>query len=78
MGLFTEQWFSVSPFTLVGIACPQHDKNCNTKEVTTDFTLGNCNKDNVADLFCLYVSTSQVENTLLCIGFRCLLSLWYV
>ncbi|TMS19943.1 Transcription factor E2-alpha [Larimichthys crocea] len=39
---------------LVGIARPQYDKNCNTKEVTTDFTLGNGNKENVADLFCLY------------------------
>lgn len=25
-------------------------------------------RENVADLFCLYVSTTQVENTLLCIG----------
>lgn len=47
-----------------------NDKNCNAKEVTTDFTLLSCNKEKVADLFCLYVSTSQVENTLLCIGFN--------
>lgn len=38
-----------------------NDKNCNAKEVTTDFTLLSCNKEKVADLFCLYVSTSQVE-----------------
>lgn len=30
--------------------------------------MGKCNKETVADLFCLYVSTTQVENTLLCIG----------
>lgn len=72
------QWFSAGPLKLVGIAWPQYDKNDHLKEVTTDFTLGNCNKENVADLFCLYVSTTQVENTLLCIGFQCLLSLWYV
>lgn len=62
---------------LVGIACPQNDIRM-IKEVTTDLTLWNGNEENVADLFCLYVSTTQVENTLLCIGFQCLLSLWYV
>lgn len=44
--LFAEQWFS---------AWPCYEKNCNTKEVTTDFTFENCNKESVADLFCLYV-----------------------
>lgn len=63
---------------LVRIACPQYGKNDNIKEVTTDLTMWNCNEENVADLFCLYVSTTQVENTLLCIGYQCLLSLWYV
>lgn len=43
---------------LVGIAWPQYDKNCNTKEVTTDFTSENCNKENVAYLLslCKYYS----------------------
>lgn len=61
--------FRASPLNLVGTAWPQYDKDENNKEVTTDFTLGDCNKKNVADLLCLYVSTTQVENTLLCIGF---------
>lgn len=34
----------------------KYDKHCNTKEVITDFRLGNCNMKNVADLFCKYFS----------------------
>lgn len=64
------QWLSAAS----GIAWPQYDKNDNIKEVTTDFTLENGNKQSAAALFCLYVSTTQVENTLLCIGSHCLLS----
>lgn len=64
------QWLSAAS----GTAWPQYDKNDNIKEVTTDFTLENGNKQSAAALFCLYVSTTQVENTLLCIGCHCLLS----
>lgn len=47
-----------------------HNKKCNTKEFSTG--LGKCYEKTVADLFCLYVSTTQVEKkkTLLCIGFN--------
>lgn len=77
-------WFSFGPFSLLYY---MSDRSCmvtnmtsikNTKEIVTDLTLGNCNMENVADLFCVYVSNSQVENTLLCIGFQCLFRLWYV
>lgn len=67
-GVRMRNGFCARPLNLVGTAWPQY-KDENNKEVTTDFTLGDCNKKNVADLLCLYVSTTQVENTLLCIWF---------
>lgn len=70
---------SVLVSKLLEFALPQYDKNCNTKEVTSDFTLGNCNKDNVADLFCLYVSKYYSGGKYTAMHwFQCLLSLWYV